>query len=153
MLIMADNKGRSKAEIAKAEKAENTRNYAKLFASDSEEVATGYKNFKSPKDPDIKTIQERLAKGDKSARAAVERANAIGDSLVYNPKKDPNWRSIKEGIPSDIKDQLQTSRNERAAKAYDKRRSEGEDYKKGGMVKSKASSRADGCAVRGKTRA
>jgi TATA-binding protein-associated factor Taf7 len=57
-------------------------------------------------------------------------------------------------IPDDIADQLQTSRNERAAKAYDKRRSEGEDYKKGGMVKSKssASARADGIAVRGKTR-
>jgi hypothetical protein len=155
VLIMDNNRGRSKAEKAKAEKAENIRNYSKLFDADSEEVATAYKNFKSPKDPDIKTIRAGLAKGDKSARDAVERANAIGDSLVYNPKKDPNFRSIKEGVPSDIADQLQTSRNERAAKAYDKRRSEGQDYKKGGMVKSKssASKRADGCAVRGKTRA
>jgi hypothetical protein len=55
-------------------------------------------------------------------------------------------------IPSDIADQLQTSKNERAAKAYEKRRAEGREYKKGGMVKSSASKRADGIAVRGKTR-
>ena len=121
---MADNRGRSKAEKAKAKKAADIKNYARGFATDSEEVATAYKNFKSPKDPDINKIQSGLEKGDKSARAAVERANEIGDSLVYNPKKDPNFRSIKE-----------------------------DGMKKGGAVRSKASSRADGCAVRGKTRA
>jgi len=61
-----------------------------------------------------------------------------------------------EEIPSDIKDKLQTMKNERAAAAYEKRRAAGEDYKKGGCVKmakgGSASSRADGCAKRGKTR-
>jgi hypothetical protein len=61
-----------------------------------------------------------------------------------------------EEIPSDIKDKLQTMKNERAAAAYEKRRAAGEDYKKGGMLKmakgGSASSRADGCAQRGKTR-
>lgn len=64
-------------------------------------------------------------------------------------------------IPSEIQDQLVTDRNNRAARAFDQRRAAGEDYKKGGKVKkmatggsvkSSASKRADGCAIRGKTR-
>ena len=62
------------------------------------------------------------------------------------------------GIPSDIADQLQSSKNERAAAAYEKRRAAGKDYKKGGSVKSKAKpkckcmARGGGCEVRGKTK-
>ena len=62
-------------------------------------------------------------------------------------------------IPSDIADQLQTSRNERAANAFEQRRAMGQPYKKGGCVKKakggsvgSASKRADGCAQRGKTK-
>jgi hypothetical protein len=101
----------------------------------------------------------------KQAREALKKVKMTPEQKQESMKQsDITGKRIEEalraqekaaGIPDDIADQLQTSRNERAAKAYDKRRSEGEDYKKGGMVKSKssASKRADGCAVRGKTRA
>jgi hypothetical protein len=98
----------------------------------------------------------------KQAREALKKVKMTPEQKQESMKQsDITGKRIEEalraqekaaGIPDDIADQLQTSRNERAAKAYDKRRSEGEDYKKGGMVKSKASSRADGCAKRGKTR-
>ena len=65
-------------------------------------------------------------------------------------------KAEKQPIPSEIADQLQTDKNERAAKAYEARKAAGkeENFKKGGTVKrSSASKRADGCAIRGKTRA
>jgi hypothetical protein len=73
-------------------------------------------------------------------------------------KPEREVKPVKELPPSDIADKLQTMKNERAAAAYEKRRAAGEDYKKGGKVKcmskgGSASKRADGCAVRGKTRA
>jgi hypothetical protein len=101
----------------------------------------------------------------KQAREALKKVKMTPEQKQESMKQsDITGKRIEEalraqekaaGIPDDIADQLQTSRNERAAKAYDKRRSAGEDYKKGGMVKSKskASKRADGCAVRGKTKA
>ena len=81
-------------------------------------------------------------------------------------------KAKKQPIPSEIADQLQTDKNERAAKAYEARKAAGkeDEFKKGGSVKSKcacgggkmakggmarssASKRADGIAIRGKTRA
>jgi hypothetical protein len=63
----------------------------------------------------------------------------------------------KPAVPSDIADQLQTQKNEKAYQNYESNRSLGDTFKKGGSVKmskgSSASKRADGCAVRGKTRA
>jgi hypothetical protein len=57
-----------------------------------------------------------------------------------------------EEIPSEIKDKLQTMKNQRAAENYQKTK----DNKAGGMIKmskgGSASARADGCAVKGKTR-
>lgn len=47
---------------------------------------------------------------------------------------------------AEMRDQVQDMRNEKAAKGYEKRKSEGKSYKKGGSV------RGDGCAVRGKTK-
>ena len=54
-----------------------------------------------------------------------------------------------EPVPSDIADQLQDMKNQKAAENYKKTKK----LAKGGAVKSSASKRADGCAVRGKTRA
>jgi hypothetical protein len=57
-----------------------------------------------------------------------------------------------EEIPSEIKDKLQDMKNKKAAENYQKTK----DNKTGGMIKmskgGSASSRADGCAQRGKTR-
>ena len=57
-----------------------------------------------------------------------------------------------EAVPEEIKDKLQTIKNEKAYKDYEKRRAAGEDYKKGGAVKAKCMARGGGCEVRGKTR-
>jgi hypothetical protein len=63
------------------------------------------------------------------------------------PKSEP-----VEEIPSEIKDKLQDMKNKKAAENYQKTK----DNKKGGMIKmakgGSASSRADGCCVKGKTR-
>lgn len=68
--------------------------------------------------------------------------------VVVTPKKEP--------IPSDIADQLQTSKNERAAADYEKRKAGIPAKKAGGCVKmsagGSASSRGDGCCVKGKTK-
>lgn len=47
---------------------------------------------------------------------------------------------------AEMRGQVQDMRNEKAAKDYEKRKSEGKSYKKGGSV------RGDGCAKRGKTK-
>lgn len=65
--------------------------------------------------------------------------------MPVNPMEDDG------PIPSDIQDVLQTTKNEKAYQNYEKRRAAGEPYKKGGSVGS-ASKRADGIAIRGKTR-
>ncbi len=64
--------------------------------------------------------------------------------------------AISDAPTPEMRDQLMTDKNNRAAAAYEKRRAAGQDYKKGGCVKmakgGSVSSRADGCAQRGKTR-
>jgi hypothetical protein len=71
------------------------------------------------------------------------------DKKVVAPPK-------KEVVPSDIADQLQTMRNEKAAADYEKRKAGVPSKKAGGTVKmakgGTASSRADGCCTKGKTR-
>lgn len=64
----------------------------------------------------------------------------------------PKTSEPVEPTPPDIKDKLQTMKNQRAAENYQKTK----DNKAGGMIKmakgGTASSRADGCAQRGKTK-
>ena len=80
------------------------------------------------------------------------------DSRIDDLRKENRAANAISDAPTpEMRDQLMTDKNNRAAAAYEKRRAEGQDFKKGGMVKSaknkSASSRADGCAIRGKTRA
>jgi hypothetical protein len=71
----------------------------------------------------------------------------------------PDFRS--EDVTKNLPGETATSSKKRAGewrKGYNKAKAEAQEpkgpaYKKGGSVKSKASKRADGCAVRGKTRA
>jgi hypothetical protein len=66
------------------------------------------------------------------------------------PKDEDKKKSAPvEPVPSDIADQLQDMKNQKAAENYKKTKK----LAKGGMIKSSASKRADGCALRGKTRA
>jgi hypothetical protein len=64
----------------------------------------------------------------------------------------PKPKEPVEPIPSEIIDKLQDMKNKKAAENYQKTK----DNKKGGVIKmakgGTASSRADGCAVKGKTK-
>ena len=100
-----------------------------------------------------------LQKGEERIQSGAQRniGPEMGVQQKYPGKMATGANKRKaEEIPSDIADQLQTDKNNRAYKAYEKRRAAGEDYKKGGCVKmakgGSASRRADGCAQRGKTK-
>jgi len=68
----------------------------------------------------------------------------MADKKVKPVTPAPVVNEPVEPTPSDIKDKLQTMKNEKAAKQYETNKT----YAKGGSV----SARADGCAQRGKTR-
>lgn len=76
----------------------------------------------------------------------------IGDMYTFKGKYAHKTTEEKAAEKA-IADKKQAMEDERVAKAYNKGRPKEDGMKKGGSVKSKASSRADGCAVRGKTRA
>jgi len=67
--------------------------------------------------------------------------------VVVKPVK-PETKDDDDFMPPDIKDKIQDMKNKKAAEKYEATK----EYKKGGSVGS-ASKRADGCAMRGKTRA
>lgn len=99
----------------------------------------------------------------KAAREALNK-----DILKYAEPTEKLISEIgpREATPSSIADQLQTDRNERAYKNWEKSQGMkkggsvkskcacgGGKMAKGGMARSSASKRADGIAIRGKTRA
>lgn len=88
----------------------------------------------------INTLKN-MFKSDKAAPKGKAKGVAITKETIT---------ATPGAIPSDILDTLQTRKNEKAFKEFEKRRESGEDYKKGGCVKKFA--RGGGCEVRGKTR-
>ena len=88
----------------------------------------------------INTLKN-MFKSDKAAPKGKAKGVAITKETIT---------ATPGAIPSDILDTLQTRKNEKAFKDFEKRRESGEDYKKGGCVKKFA--RGGGCEVRGKTR-
>ena len=77
----------------------------------------------------------------KSAVKLKEGCVKMADDKAVAPKK--------EAVPSDIADQLQTAKNEKAAADYEKRKAGVPGKKKGGCVKM---ARGGGIEVRGKTK-
>jgi hypothetical protein len=73
-------------------------------------------------------------------------ADAKVKPVVVKPVKPET--TDEDYMPPDVKDKLQDMKNKKAAEKYEATKT----YKQGGSVGS-ASKRADGCAVRGKTRA
>jgi hypothetical protein len=116
------------------------------------------KNINS-KNSQAKSLAETFKKQlDNDTSVMLETSDKAGkrigkDGKVYGPtmKKEDSGLYEKE-VPSEIADRLQTQKNEKAYQNYEKNRSLGDVFKKGGKVSS-ASKRADGCAVRGKTKA
>lgn len=83
---------------------------------------------------------------DAKQRAAQKETKKAAPMPALKPKAK-SAAADEDYMPSDIKDSLQTMKNKKAAENYEATK----EYKKGGKVSS-ASSRADGCAQRGKTR-
>ena len=80
-------------------------------------------------------------------------ADTKAKPMTVKPVKPVKPETTDEDyMPPDIKDKLQDMKNKKAAEQYEATKT----YKKGGCVKmskgGSASSRADGCAQRGKTR-
>ena len=125
-------------------------NKAEIDAQDKE-----YKNKKRV----VQTADYLAADARKSLRGKQTPEQSMESEKQAKISSGLRDKAFKEqeraaGIPDDIADQLQTQKNEKAYQNYESNRSLG--MKKGGCVKmakgGTASSRADGCAVKGKTR-
>ncbi len=88
----------------------------------------------------VKTLKDMFKSAPEAPKGKGKAVSITKETITASP----------DAIPSDIMDTLQTRKNEKAFKDYEKRRESGEDYKKGGSVKKFA--RGGGCEVRGKTR-
>jgi len=104
---------------------ESARGAKYSFDMDKEGMKTGYETYKMKDDPTSEQISKKLGSADEDAIAKVKAAGRAEDS--------------------------ESRREENRAKAM-KSVNETGSFKKGGMIKSSASKRADGCAKRGKTR-
>lgn len=85
---------------------------------------------------------------------AAKSSRTLGDVIKSDASKQADYRkSIAEGKEKSLGTKLQDF-GRRFGRALMTGRPQGntEEYKKGGSVKSSASKRADGCAMRGKTR-
>ena len=104
---------------------ESARGAKHSFDLDKEGMKTGYETYKRKEDPTSEQISKKLGSADEEAISKVKAAGRAEDS--------------------------ESRREENRAKAM-KSVNEAGSFKKGGMIKSTASKRADGCAKRGKTR-
>jgi len=89
----------------------------------------------------------------KDMKDQVKANNPADKNLLTETK---GFAPNKEAVPSDIADQLQTAKNQKAAADYEKRNAGVPAKKAGGCVKmakgGSVSSRADGCCIKGKTK-
>lgn len=81
-----------------------------------------------------------------SARKKVQEGIA-GEKDLLSKVSTTMAKSARDDIKSGMKMRESVSEKAREGEAY-----QNAGYKKGGMVKSSASKRADGCAIKGKTR-
>jgi hypothetical protein len=100
------------------------------------------------------------------SRDEIEGMNAMADSMdtqeaarkakaaASAPKPKPRPKPTPEDqMPIEARELMRQKAKDAAYKESEKERNLGNMFAKGGMVKSSASKRADGCAQRGKTRA
>ena len=96
--------------------------------------------------------KRRQSELDAKFNAVIKKADDDYTKKQSQPRKKATQQAKpaaddEDFMPADIKDKKQTMLNQRAAENYEATK----EYKKGGKVSS-ASSRADGIAIRGKTR-
>ena len=104
-------------------------------------------------DKPYETIPDR-SKPKKDSGTVRSTATKLPDRTKVDP--DAPSQTVLESLQNERKNQEQDMRNRKEREAYDKgeptRLKDQGGFKKGGKVKS-ASARADGIAIRGKTRA
>ena len=98
------------------------------------------KNLRLKREADDRYLDSPMGKGEAQGRAEYDKARELESERA---KKNP-----PKVIPMTEEDKKVLN-----SKEFKKASEATIDKKKGGMIKSSASSRADGCAVRGKTRA
>ena len=98
------------------------------------------KNLRLKREADDRYLDSPMGKGEAQGRAEYDKARELESERA---KKNPS-----KVIPMTEEDKKVLN-----SKEFKKASEATIDKKKGGMIKSSASSRADGCAVRGKTRA
>lgn len=120
-----------------------------------EDLANLNKYVKEPAKAAFKKMKEGLLGTDEQNRAAQERMDEAAkkkDRESIRVDRSPKYaNSQMDSTRKQLDDQAKAFKLERdkASKDYDKAIGKA----KGGMIKSSASKRADGCAIRGKTRA
>jgi hypothetical protein len=120
-----------------------------------EDLANLNKYVKEPAKAAFKKMKEGLLGTDEQNKAAQERMDEAAkkkDRESIRVDRSPKYaNSQMDSTRKQLDDQAKAFKLERdkASKDYDKAIGKA----KGGMIKSSASKRADGCAIRGKTRA
>jgi len=120
-----------------------------------EDLANLNKYVKEPAKAAFKKMKEGLLGTDEQNKAAQERMDEAAkkkDRESIRVDRSPKYaNSQMDSTRKQLDDQAKAFKLERdkASEDYDKAIGKA----KGGMIKSSASKRADGCAIRGKTRA
>jgi hypothetical protein len=103
---------------------------AHWMSVNGEGMKTGYDKYKLSNDPSSEELRKQLAKGSVKAEKPLEKALQASDDAKLAGREEVESRLKKAAAPKP-----------------------GEyNFKKGGSVKSSASSRGDGCATKGHTR-
>lgn len=166
----ADKPAEPKAATSSSSKPGPSRRYATGPAAVEKRRQAEYASRNpqySEREPGLKAVDEemfspgaKIAGGIAGAGALAYGARKLKDMFTRKGMERAGKKLADEGIPSDeareaarkaAKEAREKTRRERA---YDERLSEdmAGGYKRGGKVKSSASKRADGIAMRGKTR-
>tara|TARA_R110000822_G_scaffold2985_1_gene13645 strand:+ start:139 stop:642 length:504 start_codon:yes stop_codon:yes gene_type:complete len=129
-------KGGGEAQLSRVEgmnkkaATKQAKNDAEGVGLDYEGMKTAYDKYKLSDDPSSEKLRKQLAKGSVKAEKPLSKALRASDDA---------YLAGSEEIESKLKKAAAPKLGE-----Y--------NFKKGGMVKSSASSRGDGCAQRGKTK-
>lgn len=129
------------------------RKYAEGGLSDAEEKMMA-KGLANPYDPAKKKLpSESISPLEKTPRAnLVDRATAavkgVGQRL-----KDNVMGTKEQNAAAEAREKAQAKADPNSNQAKFRKMMGKDEFKSGGSVRSSASKRADGCAIRGKTRA
>ena len=155
--------------MAKVTEAQKRKNFERTVGSSENDMGPLPKKEKKYEDYDISTPEKRgyavrksiIDKAD--SKYQRDASNNLGNDMFntgpernIGPRMDHETYSSKKQVLPGLDETESKARSGKWQAGYDKAKAETENVgpkmKKGGMVKSSASKRADGIAVKGKTR-